>query len=185
MFPGSAAIASPPRGDRRAVVGKSVTVRNSKAAVSSGGAGRFSSPYFSLARRTNMRSVRGFVKRVNTTYCACLLGQSQDVDTCAELRNVETYQTKSSSLLCFTCISVRPFTPPDSARLMSCKTRQVGGRFQRPPRAQADIGRMCVFPQGARKRSCPSTSNRNATRRSLRFAANCGRLLMTTVVMEQ
>src|SRR5579864_858088 len=36
-------------------------------------------------RRANMRSLFAFVKRVNTTYCAFLLGQSQDVDFCARL----------------------------------------------------------------------------------------------------
>jgi hypothetical protein len=32
-----------------------------------------------------MRPPRTFVKRVNTTYCAFYLGQTQDVDACAPL----------------------------------------------------------------------------------------------------
>src|SRR5580765_1299108 len=36
-------------------------------------------------RRANMRPPRTFVKRVNTTYCAFYLGQTQDVDACAPL----------------------------------------------------------------------------------------------------
>src|SRR5260370_28966941 len=36
-------------------------------------------------RRTNMRLAPPFVKRVNTTNCALVLGQSQDVDACADL----------------------------------------------------------------------------------------------------
>src|SRR5437667_9200905 len=44
-------------------------------------AGEFSGCAFPL-RRTNMRPAQTFVKRVNTIYCAFLLGQSQDVDAC-------------------------------------------------------------------------------------------------------
>src|SRR5579862_2441358 len=36
-------------------------------------------------RRTILRPVPWFVKRVNTTNCASLLGQSQDVEACAIL----------------------------------------------------------------------------------------------------
>src|SRR6188508_1686901 len=36
-------------------------------------------------RPSNMRRSTWFVKRVNTIYCALLLGQSQDVDACAWL----------------------------------------------------------------------------------------------------
>ena len=43
-------------------------------------------------RRSNMDSRRTFVKRVNTTYCAFLLGQSQDVDACAYLCIFDTAQ---------------------------------------------------------------------------------------------
>jgi hypothetical protein len=40
-----------------------------------------SSPFaVSVFRRINMSRARPFVKRVNTTYCASVLGQSQDVD---------------------------------------------------------------------------------------------------------
>ena len=37
-------------------------------------------------RRTNMSPLWAFVKRVNTTYCAFVLGQSQDVDVLKAVR---------------------------------------------------------------------------------------------------
>jgi hypothetical protein len=38
-----------------------------------------------LLGEPNMSAPRSFVKRVNTTYCAPVLGQSQDIDTGADL----------------------------------------------------------------------------------------------------
>lgn len=42
------------------------------------------SPLLSRDRRFNMRPRNGNVKRAATTYCAFLLGQSQDVDACGK-----------------------------------------------------------------------------------------------------
>ena len=76
--PEIAAIALPPRGDRQAVCGNS-TARTLSSREKLG--------VLAEARRRSATAdqicaqLARFVKRVNTTYCASLLGQSQDVDS--------------------------------------------------------------------------------------------------------
>src|SRR5262245_35468896 len=48
------------------------------------------------SRRTNMSPPRTFVKRVNTIYCAFLLGHSQDVGGCPHLQSHRIFALKNT-----------------------------------------------------------------------------------------
>src|SRR5690349_5802298 len=107
-------------------------------------------------RRTNMRPANTFVKRVNTRYCAAVLGHSQDVDDLWKSLKLGASSTtaRASSAAAFASSSAALASSPVT------QYRRVGGPLSASRCTGGYVGRLCVFPQAAErtKLSCHGAS---------------------------
>src|SRR5688500_11291743 len=79
-------------------------------------------PWLVLLRRTNMSRACAFVKHVNTTYSAFVLGHSQDVDIFASSETAEAGQPRAARGPISRAVGPRglPLCRPGSSRRRGC-----------------------------------------------------------------
>src|SRR5438552_787712 len=132
-----------------------------------------------------MRRARSFVKRVNTIYCAFVLGQSQDVDDCGRLwksrlrlrwvRFESAFRLRASRFGGQAADIPRLGLPSVARRRSRAKDGRWGPSFG-PRSAQADawVG-CCFFPRGCEKNEVAGhESNGSATRAEPEKSRNLG-----------
>jgi len=129
-----------------------------------------------------MRPVRWFVKRVNTTYCACLLGHSQDVGNLC--KNCGRQKLINHELIGPLKCVARAFSPCLRTRLfcsslLTGHTPQMSRRtgrweavsFNGLPVHRQKFGRVCCLPAGCEKAKLPNLEQAKCHTRTRRFAA--------------
>src|SRR5580765_4014961 len=107
--------------------------------------------YAGRSRRTNMSPARTFVKRVNTTYCAFLLGHSQDVGGCPRLQCQPFFSEDLARQPKLVRNHRRPPEPASRSSGEIVERRLGGGQRSAPQCTGRCEGRLCVFPQGAER----------------------------------